>query len=176
VDYDNRRRRIKNLATAADKDQPNFTTELATRWPDPDIKIWIMAAGLRLRRRWPDVFSFGEYIPLTVTGAAADHVLAFARRADDCIAITVIPRHFYRLTASGDRSHKNKMGTPALANWEDTSVILPADFPRQWTSSLSGESHSASNSESDASTASLALGVADLFAVFPVALITSQQN
>jgi (1->4)-alpha-D-glucan 1-alpha-D-glucosylmutase len=176
VDYDARRHRIKNLASAAEKVLPNLAADLATRWPDADIKMWIMSAGLRLRRERPEIFSFGDYIPLTITGPAAQHVLAFARRWESQIAVTVVPRHFYRLSAQSVSANKKKPAAAPTADWQDTAVTLPEDFPQQWTSSLSGESHSASNREIDPQTRSLALNAADLFAVFPVALLISQQN
>jgi (1->4)-alpha-D-glucan 1-alpha-D-glucosylmutase len=174
VDYDSRRRRLKNLLSAAEKDLPNFAAELAARWPDPDIKIWITSAGLRLRRQLPDVFSFGEYIPLTVAGPAADHVLAFARRWEHEIAVIVVPRSLYRLDAIKGNNQKTG-GVPTVA-WGDSAVLLPLDFPRHWAGCLSGERLSAFNREINSSIQSLALNVADLFAVFPVALLTSQQN
>ena len=51
--------------------------ELSERWPDPDIKLWITSNCLAARRDSADLFAFGEYIPLTVGGESADHVICF---------------------------------------------------------------------------------------------------
>jgi len=172
VDYDARRHRLKHLWSNADKDLPTFARELAARWPDPDIKLWITSSGLHLRRDWPDVFAFGEYIPLTATGVAADHVMAFARRWETQTAICVVPRHFYGLNAQHPRA--NSETGPPLADWADTQLMLPADFSHEWACRLSGVSHSASKVQNAAAGQSLVLKIADLLAVLPVALLTSQ--
>jgi (1->4)-alpha-D-glucan 1-alpha-D-glucosylmutase len=173
VDYDLRRHRLKNLWAAADKDLPTFARELAGRWPDSDIKLWITSSGLQLRRDWSDVFAFGEYIPLTASGAAADHIIAFARRLETQTVICVVPRHFYRLHVERPR-RENETGPPR-ADWADTQLVLPEDFPQEWASRLSGETYIASrNYNASAGNPFPMLSVAELFAVFPVALITAR--
>ena len=173
VDYDARRQRLKHLWNAAEKDLPAFASELAARWPDPDIKLWLTTSGLRLRRDLPDVFTFGEYIPLTATGAAADHVLAFARRWENQIVISVLPRQFYRLRKAQSLAPETA-GLPP-ADWADTSLALPDDFPSDWLCRLSGQLHTTFNEPSTSKASrSSRLNIAQLFAVFPVALLTSQ--
>ncbi len=173
VDYDDRCDRLKNLWAAADKDPANFTQELSARWPDPDLKLWVTTSTLNLRRDWSNVFTFGEYIPLTATGAQAEHVLAFARRWEDQMAICVVPRHFYRLTAGAKTAH-NAAGFP-IADWQDTKLILPDDFANDWTCRLSNKSHHSSQHQKTTNdNQSSVLDIADLFTVFPVALLTSQ--
>jgi (1->4)-alpha-D-glucan 1-alpha-D-glucosylmutase len=44
----------------------------------------------------------GDYLPLTVTGPAAGHVLAFARQATGDMAITAVLRHAARLALAAD--------------------------------------------------------------------------
>ncbi len=175
VDYDSRRRSLKSLWAAADKDLPAFAQELAARWPDPEIKLWLTSSSLRLRRDWPDLFTFGEYIPLTGIGAAVDHVLAFARRLESQIVISVVPRHFYRLI---DRhSVDSPESGPPQANWSGTALALHDDFPDNWTDCLSGCSHTASAIQSDFDgNHGRILHLDELLAVFPVALIISTAN
>ena len=160
VDYDARRHRLKKLREAADKDLPSFSQDLAARWPDPDVKLWITSASLHTRRELPEVFANGDYIPLSATGAAADHVLAFARRFDDNVAICVVPRHLYRLSNSNSDT---KNASPLSPNWGDTTLVLPEDFPSTWLNRLTGQQHE---------TAKEPLSIADLFKTLPVALLT----
>ncbi|HEX4415439.1 MAG TPA: malto-oligosyltrehalose synthase [Lacipirellulaceae bacterium] len=175
VDYDDRRHRLKNLWSAAEKDPAKFTRDLSARWADPDIKLWITTSALNLRRDLPNVFTFGEYIPLTATGAEAEHVLAFARRWENQTAICVVPRHFYRLTA-GKNSNRGATGSPT-ADWKDTQLILPDEFANDWKCRLSNKSqHSSQHQKATDDSQSPVLDIADLFAVFPVALLTSQEN
>lgn len=167
VDYDARRQRLEKLWNAANDHPQDFAQDLRSRWPDPDIKLWVTSSCLQLRRKLPDVFTFGEYIPLTATGAAADHVIAYARRFDRQVVVTVVPRHFYRLCAD-QAPQKNQTGPPH-ADWAGAKLILPDDFPHHWCCTLSGRSHS-----TPAGAGSPFLDVADLFEVFPVALLTSR--
>jgi (1->4)-alpha-D-glucan 1-alpha-D-glucosylmutase len=126
-----------------------------------------------LRRELPEVFSFGEYIPLEVTGSAADHILAFARRWENDIAITVVPRRVQRLRNQSS-ARLSKAGSPSL-EWGNTAVSLPEDFPKSWVNRLSGDTLSASN-ESINSSSPVALPVTELFSTFPVALLTAQSD
>jgi (1->4)-alpha-D-glucan 1-alpha-D-glucosylmutase len=114
------------------------------------------------------LFSFGEYIPLSATGAAADHVVAFARRLESHVAITVVPRHFYRLTrvAAPVRNALPRSGPPQ-ADWTDTRLILPADGARIWRCALSGRTMETNDGQSQQ-----ALELAEIFETLPVALLT----
>jgi len=86
-----------------------------------DDKMRVTAAALRLRRERPASFD-GAYSPLTTTGAAADHVLAY-QRADDVIAVvTRLP-----------------VGLHRAGGWRDTVLTLPAG---NWTNRLTGTTHS----------------------------------
>ncbi|MGO4461080.1 malto-oligosyltrehalose synthase [Streptomyces sp. M-16] len=73
-------------------------------------KLALTAALLRLRRDRPALFS--GYNPLTASGPAADHCVAFARSAD---LVAVATRLSHRLAESG--------------GWNGTTLILP---PGQW--------------------------------------------
>ncbi|MGY3075572.1 maltooligosyltrehalose synthase [Bradyrhizobium sp. LM6.10] len=56
---------------------------------------------LKLRNELPDVFARGDYQPLQVRGAHADHVVAFARRHGRAAAIVVVGRQFAPFTQAG---------------------------------------------------------------------------
>jgi (1->4)-alpha-D-glucan 1-alpha-D-glucosylmutase len=58
-------------------------------------KLWVVSRTLRLRRDWPDLFD--RYVPIEVTGAAADSAVAFDRGG----AITVATRLPVRLQRAG---------------------------------------------------------------------------
>jgi (1->4)-alpha-D-glucan 1-alpha-D-glucosylmutase len=77
-------------------------------WDDPDGagKLLVVSRALRLRRDRPALFT--GYTPLTATGPAADHVVAYDRGG----AITVGTRLPVGLAAAG--------------GWRDTTLTLPA--------------------------------------------------
>lgn len=104
VDFDHRRSLLAEL-DALD------VAALWARRAEGVPKLAISAAALRLRRRAPEVFGAGPsgaYEPLSATGAAADHVVAFTRGGR---AATVVPRLVLGLEAAG--------------GWGDTTIELP---------------------------------------------------
>ena len=55
-------------------------------------KYTVTRAGLTLRRRDPDLFANGAYVPIEVTGRHAEHVVAFARVYEERWVIAAVPR------------------------------------------------------------------------------------
>jgi (1->4)-alpha-D-glucan 1-alpha-D-glucosylmutase len=82
-------------------------------------KLAVTQRGLRLRRRDPDLFAHGAYVPVETTGSRAAHVVAFARVHDGRWIVAVVPR----LTA-------------CLDGWGDTRLVLPAEAPTAWRNVL----------------------------------------
>jgi (1->4)-alpha-D-glucan 1-alpha-D-glucosylmutase len=111
------------------------------------------------------VFTIGEYIPLTATGAAADHIVSFARRLEGRWVIVVIPRHVYRLGGDNSKEPLN------AAAWATTQVVLPPELTDACRCRLSG-SVLMPNTESGEPS----LSAAELFQVFPVALLTCESQ
>ena len=158
VDPDNRRpvdftaRRAALAALDADGDP----TQLLADPHDGRAKLWVLSRALRTRRGHTACFApTGGYLPLPVSGALADHVVAFARTAADDAALVVAPRLPGALMPHG---------APPLGDlWGDTAVELPDDLAAGgWRDALSGTAHAAAGT----------LPVAALFGVLPVALLT----
>ncbi|MFD8782210.1 malto-oligosyltrehalose synthase [Kitasatospora sp. NPDC059599] len=101
-------------------------------------KLHLTTTALHLRRSRP----LGPYRPLSATGPAADHLLAFARGDDTVTAVTRLP---YGLERAG--------------GWRDTVLELPAGGP--WTDELTLRAFPAG-----------AVPVAELLTGYPVALLT----
>ncbi|MBH5368596.1 malto-oligosyltrehalose synthase [Bradyrhizobium glycinis] len=74
---------------------------LVQSWPDGKLKLAWTRHLLKLRNELADVFAQGDYQPLEVRGAHADHVIAFARRHGRAAAIVVAGRHFAPFTQAG---------------------------------------------------------------------------
>jgi (1->4)-alpha-D-glucan 1-alpha-D-glucosylmutase len=79
----------------------------------------LTAAGLRLRRSDPALFLEGDVLPMDVTGARREHVVALARRSADRHMIAVAPR----LTATlAGEACRLPLGAEV---WQDTGLTLP---------------------------------------------------
>jgi len=114
VDPDNRlpvdfARRQKTLAN-------QYILSDLERWRDGQLKQAIVARTLALRRTLPGLFAAGSYEPAIVDGPMADHLVAFLRRHDDDVILTVVPRLPVPLLSAADRLALDG------AAWRDTTL------------------------------------------------------
>jgi (1->4)-alpha-D-glucan 1-alpha-D-glucosylmutase len=124
---------------------------------DGRIKMFVTAAGLRLRRAWADVFVDGAYLPLTVNGTAATHVVAFARQHGGRLVVAAVPR----LTASLGAAPHHRWEA-----WQQTAIATPA--------ALEGLTLWDAFTSTSVTVNEQALDVRSLFRIMPVALLTVQ--
>jgi (1->4)-alpha-D-glucan 1-alpha-D-glucosylmutase len=96
--------------------------DLAAWTADGRLKLLVTAAGLRLRRRHPDLFLRGDYTPLVTDVTARGNCVAFARTSpggDPSAALFIAPRLCAGLYAP-DRPLP--LGGDA---WKTSRVMLP---------------------------------------------------
>ncbi|MEX0803844.1 MAG: malto-oligosyltrehalose synthase [Candidatus Binatia bacterium] len=168
VDPDNRqpvdfasRRKILDEIKQSEADNPKAAlAELLTHWEDGRVKLLLIFKALNFRHRRMEVFQDGSYIPLAVTGKAANHVVAFARRKDTNWAVVAVPRFPTGMFPCADAS-AGRQGA-----WEDTALILPDDSPTAWSNVFTGETLQAPATE-----AARKIYLTDVLADFPVALL-----
>jgi (1->4)-alpha-D-glucan 1-alpha-D-glucosylmutase len=162
VDYAMRRALLREMADALPPPGParaEWLHQLVDRMEDGRIKLYLTWQGLHARRRLPQLFQGGLYLPLRAVGPRAAHVVAFARRSERHVAIAVAPRLF----AGFGEETTAPLGAAA---WQDTRVEVPAELTDvRLADVFSGE---ACALEADAGNTSLSLAAA--LAHFPVAL------
>jgi (1->4)-alpha-D-glucan 1-alpha-D-glucosylmutase len=97
------------------------------------VKLFTLAAALRLRRAHPALFLEGDYLPL---GDDSDnpHLLAFSRRHDGQELVVVVPRLVATLL-------RGEAVLPlGMAHWRTASVQLPRRLARsRLINTLTGE-------------------------------------
>jgi (1->4)-alpha-D-glucan 1-alpha-D-glucosylmutase len=171
VDPDNRRavdfslRRRWMSAGDAPGDSKDFCSRLVREWRTGEIKHTVVRRALALRTRYADLFAAGDYIPLTVEGAHADRVLAFARMFRGRAALVVVPRLVTPLLQDCDR--------PLVPSnrWEDTRVMLPDSILEPMENELTGERLEPTVMDGERS-----LAVSRILATFPVALLYGEAH
>ncbi len=142
VDWEQRRALLHEVAAAG---FAGFSDD----WEEGREKLFIMHRLLELRRRHPELFAAGDYMPLDVTGErGGNHLCAFARRHGETVLVVAVPRLVYRL-------YQNV----ASANWGAAELIVPAQ--RGWRDVLTGRGWPGVER----------LPVSDLLADFPVAVL-----
>lgn len=131
VDPDNRRPvDFEARKRGLDSDEP--AQALLPSWRDGRIKQRLIARALHLRQQMPEVFAHGEYLALEARGELARHVVAYARRAGEQVAIAITARFVAGLVDDG---------APHIdpGEWSGTSVVLPQDLRgRRWRCMLTG--------------------------------------
>lgn len=99
----------------------------------------VIARILALRARDPALFLTGDYLPLTVTGPAADHLLAFAR-VGTATAGTQPPHAIILVSRLADRLIPEG-GAPLIPaeGWADTLIEIPGPLAGHHHEVLTGE-------------------------------------
>ncbi len=122
---------------------------------DGRVKQATLARLLHLRAAEPALFREGDYLPLTVAGANAGHILAFARRLRGATLVTVVTR-----LAFGLLEPNGALPRVSPERWAGTCAALPVGGP--YRDALTGRSVEAPEGHLD-----LAVALAD----FPAAVL-----
>jgi (1->4)-alpha-D-glucan 1-alpha-D-glucosylmutase len=152
VDYDLRRRLLDGIdpllaaeallrtdppastVPTAAADRPAAVVGLLDAWPDGRIKLYLTAAGLRLRRALRDVFLHGEYVALESDLTVAAGVVAIARTFGGRTVVAIVPRFVSRLL-----SPARPLPTGAEI-WRTSRVFVPPEASsRAYRNLLTGE-------------------------------------
>ncbi len=98
---------------------------------DGRLKMYLVFKVLSFRKRHPDLFDRGDYLPLSATGDRRSRVVAFARRLENRWLVAAVPRLPAGLSPGGGWP----LGEEA---WGDTRVKLPPDSPQRFIDLFSG--------------------------------------
>jgi (1->4)-alpha-D-glucan 1-alpha-D-glucosylmutase len=161
VDPDNRRpvdwaERKVALTEAEQGAEVPDVAELVAHAGDGRVKLHVLRAVLAARRERPALFAEGGYAPLAADGAAAAHLVAFAREGGGARAVAAAARLSLGLAPGG---------APPVGNcWGETRLALPARA--RWRDVLTGRRWEAADT----------LPVGELLAALPVALLVADDG
>src|SRR5262249_1174538 len=132
---------------------------------DGRIKMYVTYRVLQCRRQHTSLLSEGTYTPLRAAGQHADHAFAFARSMGSSSSIVVVPRLLTRLAPHASAP----LGE---AVWEDTQLLVgKLSWTKIWRNVFTGEKLQTSECDGQ-----LALGAANVFGHFPVALLIGEEQ
>ncbi|MCM7512106.1 malto-oligosyltrehalose synthase [Enterobacter hormaechei] len=128
VDPDNRRE--PDFTALAEKlsaaDGHIFNDE--QRWRDGSVKQYITATLLRLRPHYPELFRYGDWLPLKVTGEREENLIAYARLKDGEALIVAVPRLAFGV------NDNEKL-------WVNTTLAIPQELAgKRYRDLFTGES------------------------------------
>lgn len=138
VDYALRRQCLTDIQTRFARDPAKLLQSLVQAWPDARIKLLVTWRLLQMRAAVARLFEQGDYVPLATTGGRAEHLLAFARHFEDQWCITIVP-----LQVEGLLRRADQKAALQRVDWNDTTIELPPDAPRQWRCALTQNTFSA---------------------------------
>ncbi|HSB40920.1 MAG TPA: malto-oligosyltrehalose synthase [Methylomirabilota bacterium] len=167
VAFDRRRALLADLQArmeAAGGDLTRLAGTLVDERADGRIKLYVLHRALTYRRQHPQLFLQGDYVPLEIGGARANHVCAFLRGRDGQEVVIAVPRLLASLSHDGP-----PLGGSA---WGDDAVLLPSDGrPTTYRDLFTGSLVETRDREGRR-----ALPLADVFAAFPVAMLERTQT
>jgi len=164
VDYVSRQQMFGGIgADARDPDGPPLRHLLETP-EDGRLKLYLIWKTLCLRKRQPDVFHGGDYLPLAVEGAKAKHLVAFVRtsgsESGSKSVLVAVPRLVADLLKDVD--------APPIGPeiWQDTYASLPGGIrSAKCKNAFTGEVLDLQTTDGQTR-----IAASSLFAEFPVAL------
>ena len=159
VDYEQRRALLASLRGAGDAEATEFVNALLERPEDGRVKMYVTARALNFRRERAELFSRGEYLPLSARGRRASNVIAFARERGREACVAIAARFFTRLGVRAD-------GPLALSAeaWGDTSLPLDELGAWRWRDAFTGREFDAGDGG--------ALRLSEVLTPLPVALLS----
>ena len=166
VDYGRGQQMFQSLRKAGSDPTPATLSSLLETPEDGRIKLYLTWRALCLRQQQPELFQEGEYVPLTVQGARADHVVAFARKSKTSTVLVVVPRLVAGLLNDND-------DVPPIGSriWGDTHILIPfCSCSQKYQNVVTGEVLDANESGVQKREDYETIAVSDLLARFPVAL------
>jgi len=123
VDFGLRRRMLIDLEkrfNRAPPDKSQFLTELLSETETGESKLYVIWRALQFRHAHRELFDYGAYVPLSVSGPSGTHICSFARILDEEISITIAPRLMFRL-------NNGTMRLPVGCEvWNGTALRAPA--------------------------------------------------
>ncbi len=121
VDYGLRGQAFESIRAAGNPAEASSLAQFIAHPEDGRLKMYLIWRTLCMRRQHAELFSRGEYLPLSVDGEKAEHVVAFARRLQNVTAVVIAPRLVAGLLGSAERL---PMGAEV---WGDTRVLMPEE-------------------------------------------------
>lgn len=162
VDYRPRKQMLLQLQRDFENNPAALLDLLLADPRHPKIKLFTIWRTLSFRAQHPELFAHGDYIPGKISGARADHIIAFFRHYRGQWSLTVVPRFVCTLQAGQQRLPLGPMG------WKDTCIQLPEAIASSGSLNVFSEEPVESNAGS--------FSVAELLSAFPVALVSSPSS
>ena len=156
VDYGKRKTMLDEL-TDIEKNKPGkLFGQLEEKRNQGLEKLYLIKKVLAVRKKFPDIFSQGAYIPLYAEGDGSA-VVCWCRKYNSKWMLILCPLQLVKRMDHKDFNMEHA--------YKNTRILLPADAPIEWTNEITGEKFSFDKT----------LDVDEVLKTFPVALLSSNK-
>ena len=145
---------MEELEAQANEEHENLMAHLWENRYSAKIKLWLVHRLMNERKENIELFTEGNYVPLSIEGTYKDNVLAFARVQGETWYVIAVPLH---LAAVSKQQQKEILAV----DWRDTKIVLPAEAPSSYDHILSKEKGNHKNE----------ITVKEIFKSLPVAVL-----
>jgi (1->4)-alpha-D-glucan 1-alpha-D-glucosylmutase len=161
VDYAHRERVFDSIQLCCNEPSAPAVKCVLENATDGRLKLYLIWKTLALRKQRPDIFRLGEYLPLELHGAKANHLVAFLRKFEGASLLVAVPRLVATLLGDADRP-------PTGAEiWGNTHIVLPAsECDRQYRNALTDDTLTVEKKTDDCGKVDVGKALAE----FPVAI------
>jgi len=170
VDFARRRQAFANIRRLGSDPDSIVGGRLLETPEDGRLKLYLIWKTLCLRKQIPNLFEAGEYVPLGVTGAKANHVVAFLRSSEGASVLVIVPRLIGTLL--NKNNDNDTMNLPPIGSevWSDTYVLLPSTHScESYRNAFTGETLEMQQMDSH-NGEFVGIDVSQVLGKFPVAL------
>ncbi len=161
VDPDNRRP-VDFPAREASLEAGQAPAALLPGWRDGRVKQAVITRALHLRDADPALFTEGSYLPLTIEGPAAAHVIGLARMHEGRALLAFATR------LPGALGGIDELPLPDAAAWDQTFVEIPRELQGRRISDVLAATNDAGRELSGK------LPINEILATLPVALLEAR--
>ena len=140
------------------------SSHLLQHWPDGRVKKYVTRQALWYRLEHPELFTVGEFSPVTVVGLREQHVIAILRRYEDDQAMAIVPRWLADTYTVEKR-------LPSDQFWGETSLVLSENAPPSWINVFTDQ-----RIQTRTKGESPTLAIAEVLQRFPVALLRTAEG
>ena len=162
IDFNHREALLNEIEKGSDADSLKFIRELLENWRDGRIKLYLIWKILNLRRKHPQVFVEGEFMPVKITGKRESNAIAYIRRSGGDWIMSVVPRWLARAKAPLTSSRMQ-------AFWHGSQITLPRNAPSSWLNVLTGATVNVRRPQG-----SPRMSLSEIFENFPVAVLVAR--
>jgi (1->4)-alpha-D-glucan 1-alpha-D-glucosylmutase len=166
VDFVRRQQAFASIRGVASDPDTLLRARLLETPEDGQLKLYLTWKALCLRKQQHTLFREGEYVPVAVAGAKANHVVAFLRRFEAISVLVIVVRLVATLLNGNNTDNNTDLPPIGPKVWEDTHLLLPScEGSESYRNAFTGEVRDVQRNGGYAK-----IEVAQAFAEFPVAL------